>query len=401
MRIAIDARKLHDFGIGTYVQNLLRQLARLDADSEYVLFCRKQDRDALDALGPNFRTSVDSASPYSIREQASIPSHLLRERVDVYHSPHYVLPPLVPCRSVVTIHDCIHLMFPQYLPNRLAYAYAKMFMWWAAHRSARVLTVSEASKRDILHYFAIPDEKVIVIHNGLDERFRVPPPDTEIHRVRERFQLNEQFILYAGNVKPHKNVERLIDAFHILHTNGFEHLKLLIIGSDISKYATLRRAIHTHDLHKYVRFLGFVSDETLAALYRLSAVFVFPSLYEGFGFPPLEAMASGTPVVASNLSSLPEVLGDAALLVDPYDANALADAIRRVLLDDALRRDLSARGLAKVQEYSWEQAARRVRRIYEEVATEARQGRQGTRGTQGDDGTQARQAGPHKQKGAA
>jgi glycosyltransferase involved in cell wall biosynthesis len=389
MRIAIDARKLHDFGIGTYVQNLLRQLARLDADSEYVLFCRKEDRDALAALGPNFRISVDSASPYSLREQASIPAHLMRERVDVYHSPHYVLPPLVPCRAVVTIHDCIHLMFPQYLPNRLAYAYAKMFMWWAAHRSARVLTVSEASKRDILHYFDIPGDKVTVIHNGLDERFRVPPPESEVHRVRERFQLHEQFILYAGNVKPHKNVERLIDAFHILHTNGFEHLKLLIIGSDISKYATLRRAIHTHDLHKYVRFLGFVSDETLAALYRLAAVFVFPSLYEGFGFPPLEAMASGTPVVASNLSSLPEVLGDAALLVDPYDANAIADAIRRVLLDDALRRDLSARGLKKVQDYSWEEAARRVRQIYDEVASQANPVKQDS------------QAGSSRRKGAA
>jgi glycosyltransferase involved in cell wall biosynthesis len=371
MRIAIDARKLHDFGIGTYVQNLLRQLARLDAGSEYVLLCRPDDRDTLNALGPNFRTIVDSSSPYSVREQVSIPTRLTKERVDVYHSPHYVLPPLVRCPSVVTIHDCIHLRFPQYLPNRLAFAYAKTFMWWAAHRSARVLTVSEASKRDILHYFNIPEQKVTVIHNGLDERLRVPPPEAEMTRVRERFQLNEQFVLYAGNVKPHKNVERLIDAFHVLHTNGFPHLKLLIIGSDISKYAMLRRAIHKYDLHKYVRFLGFVSDETLAALYRLAAVFVFPSLYEGFGFPPLEAMAAGTPVVASNLSSLPEVLGDAAMLVDPYDANAIAEAIRRVLVDDDLRRDLSRRGLAKVQAYSWEEAARQVRRIYEEVATTA------------------------------
>jgi glycosyltransferase involved in cell wall biosynthesis len=368
MRIAIDARKLHDFGIGTYVQNLLRQLARLDASSEYVLLCRAEDVDTLRALGPNFRTIVDSASPYSLREQISVPTHLSREQVDVYHSPHYVLPPLVRCPSVVTIHDCIHLRFPQYLPNRLAYGYAKTFMWWAAHRSARVITVSEASKTDILHYFDIPEQKVSVIHNGLDERLRVPPPDADIQRVRERFQLEEQFVLYAGNVKPHKNVERLIDAFHVLHTNGFPQLKLLIIGSDISKYAMLRRAIHTYDLHKYVRFLGFVSDDTLAALYRLATVFVFPSLYEGFGFPPLEAMAAGTPVIASNLSSLPEVLGDAALLVDPYDANAIAEAIRRVLVVDDLRRELGRRGLAKVQAYSWEEAARQVRRIYDEVA---------------------------------
>jgi glycosyltransferase involved in cell wall biosynthesis len=368
MRIAIDARKLHDFGIGTYVQNLLRQLARLDGEHEYVVFCDKQDREALSDLGPRFRTVVDSSAPYSVMEQLSIPARLAQERVDLYHSPHYVLPPLVPCKSVVTIHDCIHLMFPQYLPNRLAYGYAKMFMWWAAHRSARVLTVSDASKRDILRYFAIPPDKVTVIHNGLDDRFQTPPPEAEVHRVRERFQLQERFILYAGNVKPHKNVERLIEAFHLLHTDGFEDLKLLIIGSDISKYATLRRAIHAHNLHKYVRFLGFVPDTTLAALYRLAAAFVFPSLYEGFGFPPLEAMASGAPVVASNLSSLPEVLGDAAVLVDPYDARSIADGIRSVLNDEGLRHELQRRGLAQVRKYSWELAARQTLAIYDDVA---------------------------------
>ena len=128
-------------------------------------------------------------------------------------------------------------------------------------------------------------------------------------------------MLYAGNIKPHKNLERLIEAFAQLHASGFDQLKLLIIGDDISKYATLRRAVHAHKLHKYVRFLGFVPDQTLAILYRLASVFVFPSLYEGFGLPPLEAMASGTPVVTSNVSSLPEVVGDAAVLVDPHDAD--------------------------------------------------------------------------------
>jgi glycosyltransferase involved in cell wall biosynthesis len=372
VRIAIDARKLHDFGIGTYVQNLLRQLARLDADSEYVLFCQASDRDALHALGPNFRPIIEHSTPYSVLEQISIPARLARERVDLYHSPHYVLPPLVPCKAVVTIHDCIHLMFPQYLPNRLAYGYAKTSLWWAAHRSARVLTVSEASKRDILRYFRIPEEKITVIHNGLDDRFLLPPPENEVHTVRERFQLQEQFVLYAGNVKPHKNVERLIEAFYHLHTTGFDHLKLLIIGNDISRYATLRRAIHTHNLHKYVRVLGFVPDQTLAILYRLASVFVFPSLYEGFGLPPLEAMACGTPVVTSNVSSLPEVVGSAAVLVDPYDARSISEGIRRVLTDECLRRDLQTRGVARAREYSWERAARRVREIYDEVTRRER-----------------------------
>jgi glycosyltransferase involved in cell wall biosynthesis len=370
VRIAIDARKLHDFGIGTYVQNLLRQLARLDAESEYVLFCRADDREALSGLGPNFRPVVESAEPYSVMEQINIPMRLARERINLFHSPHYVLPPLTPCKSVVTIHDCIHLMFPQYLPNRLAYGYARTFLWWAAHGSGQIITVSEASKRDILRYFKIPEQKIHVIHNGLDDRFRQAPPDAEVHRVRERFQLQEQFVLYAGNVKPHKNVERLIEAFHHLHTTGFDHLKLLVIGNDISRYATLRRAIHTHNLHKYVRVLGFVPDQTLQILYRLASVFVFPSLYEGFGLPPLEAMACGTPVVTSNASSLPEVVGDAAVLVDPYDARSIAEGIRRVLVDDALRADLARRGVARAQSFSWEEAARRVHQIYRDVVRE-------------------------------
>jgi glycosyltransferase involved in cell wall biosynthesis len=179
--------------------------------------------------------------------------------------------------------------------------------------------------------------------------------------------LNDPFVLYAGNIKPHKNLERLIEAFHILRRHDAEHVKLLIIGDEISKYATLRRAVHRHKLHKHVRFFGFVPDRTLAVLYRLARVFVFPSLYEGFGLPPLEAMASGTPVVTSNVSSLPEVVGDAALLIDPYSPDAIADAMRRVLCDDTLRDDLRRRGLIRAREFSWERSVQRVREIYREV----------------------------------
>jgi glycosyltransferase involved in cell wall biosynthesis len=187
-------------------------------------------------------------------------------------------------------------------------------------------------------------------------------------RVRQRYQLNAPFVLYAGNIKPHKNLERLIEAFHLLrHEEHFKHVQLLIIGDEISKYASLRRAVHRHKLHKHVRFFGFVPDQTLAALYRLAAVFVFPSLYEGFGLPPLEAMASGTPVITSNVSSLPEVVGDAALMIDPHDPAAIADAMRRVLDDEGLRADLKKRGLARAREFSWERSIRRVREIYSEV----------------------------------
>ncbi len=175
-----------------------------------------------------------------------------------------------------------------------------------------MLTVSESSKTDIMRFFGTDASKIDVIYNAYDERFGAEPLEEDVVRVRERYQLHDEFVLYAGNVKPHKNLERLIDAFHIVRNRGLDHLKLVMIGDDISKYASLRRAVHRYQLHKYVRFLGYLPEETLAVMYRLAGVFVFPSLYEGFGLPPLEAMASGTPVVTSNVSSLPEVAGDAA-----------------------------------------------------------------------------------------
>ena len=165
-------------------------------------------------LGPNFRSVLERSPNYSVREQWHVPWVLRRERPDVYHAPHYVLPPAVTSPSVVTIHDCIHLMFPQYLPNRRAYLYARAMMWTAARRADAILTVSEASKRDILRFFNVRPEKVVVVHNAIDERFWMPPAEDDVARVRERYQLEHGFVLYAGNIKPHKNLERVIDAFH-------------------------------------------------------------------------------------------------------------------------------------------------------------------------------------------
>jgi len=367
VRIGIDARKLHDFGIGTYIRNLLRELATLDHDTEYVILSRPDDDVAVRGLGDNFRPVAETSGNYSFAEQIAIPRALKRERVDIFHAPHYVLPPLVQCPSVVTIHDCIHLMFPQYLPNRWALTYARKSISMAARRSTRVLTVSESSKRDIQRFVDIPPGKVDVIYNSYDPRFAIEPDAETVNRVRERYQLQSEFVLYAGNVKPHKNLERLIEAFHIVRSRGLDHLKLVLIGDEISKYTALRRAVHRHQLHNYVRFLGYLPEETLAVMYRLAGVFVFPSLYEGFGLPPLEAMASGTPVVTSNVSSLPEVAGDAAILVDPYSAEAIADGMYRVLTDAGLRSDLKLRGPQRASQFSWASSVRRVREIYGQV----------------------------------
>jgi glycosyltransferase involved in cell wall biosynthesis len=170
VRIAIDARKLRDYGIGTYVRNLVGQLARMGGNDTYVLICRPEDVDFVRALGPQFEAHVEGAGNYSLREQITVPLSLIRAHVDLLHAPHYVVSPLTRCRTVVTIHDCIHLRFPQYLPNRAAGLYAKVVMTWAARHARRVLTVSQASKDDILHYLGVPDSKVDVIPNALDER---------------------------------------------------------------------------------------------------------------------------------------------------------------------------------------------------------------------------------------
>ncbi len=175
-------------------------------------------------------------------------------------------------------------------------------------------------------------------------------------------------MLYVGNIKPHKNLVRLIEAFDRLRKCGFDELTLLIIGDEISKLPALRRAVHSHKLHRHVRFLGYLPDDTLAILYRLAAVFVFPSLSEGFGLPPIEAMACGAPVVTSNVSSLPEVTGGAAVLVDPYDVESIADGIARVLSNPALREELRVKGIARALDFSWERSVARTREIYQEVA---------------------------------
>jgi len=368
LRIAIDARKLHDFGIGTYLRNILVELSRLDRTTEYVVLCRPEDMDSGDVLGQNFRMVPETAPTYSIAEQIRIPLALARERVRLVHEPHYVLPPATRCRSVVTIHDCIHLMFPQYLPGKLAYWYARSSMWAASRQADRILTVSEASKRDILHFFNVPADKVVVIYNAIDERFLAPPDPQRMDLVRQRYQLDHPFVLYVGNIKPHKNIERLIAAFGQARARCGDDLKLIIIGDEISKYPGLRQSVHKHKVDKHVRFLGFQSQETLAAVYRLARAFVFPSLYEGFGLPPLEAMACGTPVVTSNVSSLPEVAGGAARLVDPYDVGAIADGIVDAVTDETLRAGMIARGYARARSFSWAQSVRRMHDIYMEVA---------------------------------
>jgi len=239
----------------------------------------------------------------------------------------------------------------------------------AIRRSAIVLTVSEASRQDILHFYpeTSPDH-IQVIPNAIDPTLLLHPGLEEMERVKERYQIHGRFILYAGNIKPHKNLERLIAAFGSLKQRpSYDDLKLFIIGDEINHYGSLRRSVETAAMRQDVRFFGFVPDTTLAALYRMASVFAFPSLYEGFGFPPLEAMACGTPVLTSRISSLPEVVGDAAVLIDPYSVEDIAQGLDRILNDETLRAQLIARGLARVKQFDWERSARAIHTTYMRV----------------------------------
>jgi glycosyltransferase involved in cell wall biosynthesis len=366
VKIAIDVRKWRDYGIGTYVRNVVRHLARLDRETTYLLFCSPADEPVLRDLAENFVPVVDASARYGLREHVSIPLKLRRLGAELLHSPHYVRPLLCPVPSVVTIHDCIHLLFPQYLPNRMAFRYARFVMGSAIRNSALVFTVSEASRADILRFYPATDPtKVHVVPNAIDAELLEDPGPEETERVRERYQIRGRFVLFAGNVKPHKNLERLIRAFaRVRGQEGNEDLRLVLLGDDVGRYASLRRTADEAGVRQDVRFFGFVPHQTLAALYRMATLFAFPSLYEGFGLPPLEAMACGTPVVTSRMSSLPEVVGDAALLVDPYSEEEIAQAIARVLDDEDLRHRLVERGLVRAASFSWERSVRQIHAGY-------------------------------------
>jgi glycosyltransferase involved in cell wall biosynthesis len=368
MRIAIDVRKFHDFGIGTYVQNLVKHLPRIDQDNDYFALCRSEDEQAIQELSPTLTPVRVGASNYSVSEHIGIPAKLRRLGADLFHSPHYVLPFFTPCPSVVTVHDVIHLIFPQYLPSRMATHYARFMIKRALDKAALVLTVSASSKRDLLTFFDVNPEKIVVIPNGIDRAMKAEIPEEELGLTKERYQISGRTVLFAGNIKPHKNLERLFAAFaKVREDTEFEDLTLIVVGDELSKYPSLRRAVARHKLRGSVRFFGFVPEPTLVALYKIADVFAFPSLYEGFGLPPLEAMANGTPVVTSNISSLPEVVGDAALTVDPYNVDDIARAISRLLKEQDLRDQMIRSGQERAGQFSWSRSVSQVHRAYQQV----------------------------------
>ena len=374
LRIALDARHIRDFGIGTYIRNLIRGLAQIDDGNRYVLICQQEEREQFHDLPPNFRTVAWWHTDAERIDHVAFPAFLKRMHADLFHIPLNRVPWFMPRPYVVTVHDMSRQLFAGAgWRNQLSMYRARRGLM----RAGKVIAVSGSTMRAAESVLGIPHEHIRRIHNAPDPRFGSPPPQgagwpQDRQRILDRYQVNYPFILYAGNIKPQKNIPRLIEAFSVLRTELSEHeqyrdLRLIIIGDEITRHPEVRRAASQGRCLQVIRFLGYVPFDTLRAFYESAAAFAFPSLHEGFGLPPLEAMACGTPVMTSNVSSLPEVVGDAALTVSPDNLFEIAHGLREVLLNETLRAELIEKGYRQVRRFSWERTAREVLETYREV----------------------------------
>jgi glycosyltransferase involved in cell wall biosynthesis len=372
MRVAIDIRRAGDYGLGTYIRNIVHQLARLDGESRYLLIGQRSHLEQFDPLPENFELLEYRHEPGTLRTHLHLPWLLRRRRVDILHMPWFYCPAIVPARLVLTVHDLSDVLAPTAGAAPPVQTGRLFFANRAVRRADHIFAVSQSSKRDLARTFNIPESKIGVVYNAVDERFLNEPLPPDADRILERHAVDGPYVLYAGNIKPQKNLPRLIEAFAVAKAElsdhpEFAHLKLLVIGEALTRHADLRRAVVRARVREDVRFLGFVPLPVLRVFYARARAFLFPSLYEGFGLPPLEAMAHGTPVLTSNVSSLPEVFHGAALLVNPENVFEIARGIRQILSEKELRENLIRSGYERVRCYSWQRAAQLVRQTYEAV----------------------------------
>jgi glycosyltransferase involved in cell wall biosynthesis len=379
VKIAIDIRRMTEFGVGTYIRNVVRTLGRLDHETDYFLIGTPAKVEEIGALPPNFHTIPLLAPERSLRGYREFRTALKRLDCDLVHIPNlFSVPRALPCPYVMTVHDML---------EHMARAREQSGFWRSIYfqttkrvlaGAARIFAVSNFTRNEIEKLFEIPSERIEVVYNAIDERF-LHGHATEADRdlIARRYQVTYPFLLYAGRISPHKNVVRMIEAFSALKTElerdqTLPDLKLIIIGDDLSGNPDLRRTVVRSGVQNDVRFLGFIPIEVLRIFYDEAKVFVFPSLYEGFGLPPLEAMAHGTPVVTSNVSSLPEVVGNAAVLVNPENVFEIMRALHRVLTDQSLRVRMKERGYQQAAKFSWNTSVRRILEAYGQIVHASR-----------------------------
>ncbi len=360
MRIGFDARMITHPGIGRYIKSLLPEMIKMSPKDEFVLF---GDVQALAKAFPKDGVStVDWRAPvYSLTEQILPPYG--DAGIDVLHVPHFNIPLGYKGKMVVTIHDLLYLLFPGSVPYPIARKYASFMIKRALKRSSRVISVSEHTKSDLLRIFGGEySSKLEVVSEAGGKDFHHIDDKTRIADVRSRYRLDRNIILYVGSVKPHKNVGTLLKVFELLRSWDVPH-QLVVCGRWDKKEDELKEMLRG----RYVRYLGEVPSRDLAVLYSMASALVHLSLYEGFGLTVLEAMQCGTPVVCSNSSSLPEVVGDAAFMVPPRDVRKAADIIYNILLNKELAEGLIDKGIERSREFSWTKAARETLEVYHSI----------------------------------
>src|SRR5690349_13056512 len=363
MRIGIDARFFGPVGkgLGRYTERLIENLERIAGDHEFVVFLRKENFEVYRPSSPKFRKVLADFRWYSWAEQILFPPLIRKEKIDLMHFPHFNVPVLTPCPLVVTIHDLILLRYPtrrattlNAVTYGLKYAAYRLTIALAAWRARAIITVSECTKKDIVRELGVKPERVIVTYEASDgvEVGQLTIPGTFDPAAKG---ILKPYFLYVGNAYPHKNLERLLRVFRKLKENGLE-AQLVLVGKMDYFYGRLQDEARADGLleRNDAVFYGYAEESELAELYRRARAYVFPSLLEGFGLPPLEAMRYGTPVAAADSSCLPEILDDAAVYFDPENAVQMADVMRKVFGDERLRATLSERGRARVRHFSWD-----------------------------------------------
>jgi len=366
LRIGIDARLVYysRAGIGQYILNLARGLAGIDGANEYVLLQSRKDNSTIIEQANFRRVSLWTPSHHRFEQQA-LPAEIVRLRLDLLHSPDFIPPFRANCRTVVTVHDLAFLLYPQFLTEESARYYGQIDQ--AVRRADGIIADSESTRRDLLRLLGVPPDKVSVVYLAANPLYRPIPLAQARGRAADKFGLRGEFILFVGTIEPRKNLPTLLRAYRQLLDAYKLDVDLALVGGEGWLYDEIPPLIGKLRLSGRVRFLGHVSEEDLLHLYNAAGVLAHPALYEGFGLTPLEAMACGTPVVVANNSSLPEVLGDAGLLIEAEDVDAWAAALWRVLAHDDLREELSQKALARSRCFSWQRTARHTLRIYEKV----------------------------------
>jgi alpha-1,3-rhamnosyl/mannosyltransferase len=367
MRVALDARKIDDFGIGTYIQGLLEALPTLSRPEALVAYLapgRRPSASSAAAWGPRARWQAVAARPYSVGELWQLALAARRDRADVYHAPHYVCPPFLPCPAVVTVHDLIHLRFPPRHRHPVAPLYARLMLRLAVRRGRRLITVSESTRRDLVERLGARPERIRVIPNGVGAPFEPSAVPGRPHPALAHLGVEPPYFLFVGNPLPHKNLGGLLDAFAGLPP-GLG--RLVLAGIPPPARARVDGLCAARGLGDRVRALEPVPAVILAHLYQGACAVVCPSFWEGFGLAALEAMACGAPVLAANRGGLPEVLGDAGLLVDPTNVDALREGMYTLAVQEPLRAALRARGLARARAFSWRHVAEATVAVYQEA----------------------------------